>query len=126
MVNYVQDSLHTPANDVSAPGAGLVLEQVSDYWSANTTVGFALDEQDSLFLSYDYFFASDFEDNSSVSVPYGLDRKDQTFGATWTRRLGDKVSFTFRYMWAKNNEPSSAGLNNFEANLFYGKMDYRF
>jgi len=126
MINYVEDSLHTPANDTTGAGANLVLEQVNDYWSANINVGITVDEQDDLFFSYDYFFADNFVDNSTVSTPYGLDRRDQSFAATWVRRLNDRTKISLRYAYAKNKEASSAGLNDFEANLLYGKLEYRF
>ncbi|HEY5551342.1 MAG TPA: hypothetical protein VIK52_05620 [Opitutaceae bacterium] len=126
MINYVEDTLHTPANDTTGAGANLVLEQVSDYWSANINVGIAVDEQDDLLFNYDHFFAGNFVDNSTVSVPYGLDRKDHSFGATWVRRINDRTKISLRYAYAKNKEASSAGLNDFEANLLYGKLEYRF
>lgn len=125
-LNYVEDSLVTPANSVGGSAANLILEQINDYWSANVNVGFIVDEQDELFFSYDYFFADNFVDNSTVSVPYGLDRKDQSFSAAWVRSLGGRTKITLKYVWAKNDEASSFGLNDFDANLVYGKVEYRF
>lgn len=126
MINHVKETLHTPANDLTGAAANIVLEQMNDYWTTGINVGFAADEQNDFFVSYDYFFADNFVDNSAVSTPYGLDRQDQTLSATWVRHLNDRTKFSFRYAYAKNVEDSAVGLKNFDASLFYGKVEYRF
>jgi len=126
MVNYVEDTLLTPANTVTGAGANLVLGQVNDYWTSSLSLGIAADERTDLYFQYNYFFADNFVENSTVSVPYGLDRKDQSFSATWVRRINDRTRVSLRYAWAQNDEDSAMGLNDFEAHLLYGKVEYRF
>jgi hypothetical protein len=126
MINYVEDTLLTPANSITGAGANLVLGQVNDYWSSSLSLGVAVDERTDVSFQYNYFFADNFVDNSTVSVPYGLDRKDQSFNATWTRRITDQTKISLRYAWAQNDEDSAVGLNDFEAHLLYAKVEYRF
>lgn len=126
MINYVEDTVLSPANFVTGAGAGLVLGQVNDYWSSALSIGVAVDERTDVYFQYNHFFADNFVENSTVSVPYGLDRKDQAFHATWVRRINDRTRISLRYAWAQNDEASSLGLNDFEAHLLYSKLEYRF
>jgi len=45
---------------------------------------------------------------------------------TWVRRQSDHLIYTLKYGYVTNRDDTWAGLNNFDAHVLYGKVQYRF
>lgn len=126
-VNFVWDTLHTPAVNLTGLAGGLVKNSDANYLNYGLSTGYALDEQTDVFVDYNVYETKDsYVNNSSLTVPYGSDNKTQYAALTWTRRLDRRTSLTFKYAYAKNEDIPSGGHADYEAHLFYGKVQYRF
>ena len=45
---------------------------------------------------------------------------------TWIRRHSDRVIYTAKYGYARNRDGMFGGQNDFDAHVFYGKVQYKF
>ena len=64
-VNIVWDQTDTPADEVTAA----ILKAKNDYWTVNSSIGYALDDKTDLELQYLYYRADDRQDNSAYGLP---------------------------------------------------------
>lgn len=126
-VNVVWDTLRTPAASLTGNANGLVMNSDANYTYASLGAGYALDEDSDLYLDYTVSESRDsWADNSTRTVAYGSEYTTQLAAVTWTRRLDRNIALTFKYAYAKNEDVPNGGYADYEAHLFYGKMQYRF
>jgi hypothetical protein len=123
--SYVLNSLDTPVASSSGIN-NLVLNSASDYWTANTTIGYALDEKTDLQLQYSYYHADNYINNSASSQPFGAGDEQHSVTATVTRRISKALQVSLKYGFYRNRDETSGGLNNYDAQLVYATMQYRF
>jgi hypothetical protein len=123
--SYVLNNLDTPV--ASSPGINnLVLNSASDYWTVNATAGYALDDKTDLQLQYSYYDADNYVNNSAYSQPYGAGDEQQSITATITRRISKALQLSLKYGFFHNHDETSGGLDNYNAQLVYVNMQYRF
>ncbi|MBI3884343.1 MAG: hypothetical protein HY302_01230 [Opitutae bacterium] len=126
-INVVWDTLRTPASALTGAAGGLVKNSDANYVDFNLGSGYALDDASDLYFDYSLTQSKDnFVDNSTRTVAYGSEAKRQLASVTWTRKLDRRTSVTLKYAYAKNDDVPSGGFANYEAHLFYGKVQYRF
>ncbi|WP_415910670.1 hypothetical protein [Oleiharenicola sp. Vm1] len=126
-VNYVQDKLHTPANDATGAIAGILPESKANYTTWNLSSGYVLDDQTDLFVDYmSYRTRDSYVNNSTLTVPFGSDNKYQVASATLVRRIDRRTTLSLKYSYAKNEDVVSLGAADFTAHLIYAKLQYRF
>jgi hypothetical protein len=123
--SYVLNTLDTPVAS-SAGINNLVLNSANDYWTANGTVGLALDEKTDLQLQYTYYHADDYVNNSASSLPFGAGDEQHSFTATITRRITKALQVSLKYGFYRNRDKTSGGIDNYDAQLVYANMQYRF
>ncbi len=123
--SYVLNSLDTPV--ASSTGINnLVLNSANDYWTANATIGYALDNKTDLQLQYSYYKADNFVNNAASSQPYGAGDEQQSVTVTLTRRITRALQVSLKYGFFRNLDNTSGGLYNYNAQLVYANMQYRF
>jgi hypothetical protein len=123
--SYVLNSLDTPV--ASLPGINnLVLNSASDYWTVDTTAGYAINEKTDLQLQYSYYRANDYVNNSTVSQPFGAGDEQHSITATITRRITKALQVSLKYGFFCNRDETSGGHNDYNAQLVYANMQYRF
>jgi hypothetical protein len=123
--SYVLNSLDTPV--ASSPGINnLVLNSASDYWTVDATAGYAINEKTDLQLQYAYYLADDFANNSASSQPYGAGDEQHSITATITRRITKALQVSLKYGFFRNRDETSGGHNDYDAQLVYANMQYRF
>ncbi len=126
-VNYVNETLTTPAVGLTGAASNLVKNSDSNYVNFSLSSGYALDQQSDLLVDYMLYKAmGNYINNSAVTVPYGTDSKLQTFSVGWNRRLDRRTTLNLKYTYAKNEDLPSLGQSDYEAHLIYGKVQYRF
>jgi hypothetical protein len=123
--SYVLNSLDTPVASSSGIN-NLVLNSASDYWTANTSAGYALNEKTDLQLQYSYYHADDYMNNSAFSQPFGAGDEQHSVTTTITRRISKALQVSLKYGFFRNRDKTSGGLNNYDAQLVYASMQYRF
>ncbi|MCF7687344.1 MAG: hypothetical protein K9N01_03485 [Cephaloticoccus sp.] len=127
MVNYVWDQLTTPASLQTGAALHQVTNSDANYMNLGLSSGFVLDDSSDLYIDYNHYRAiNDFTDNWANSVAYGTKARTHQAGVTWFKRLSSRTAVTLRYAYAKGDDSVFAGLNDYEAHLLYGKVQYRF
>lgn len=126
-VNYVNETLRTPAATLTGLAGGLVKNSDANYLNFSVSSGYAIDDQSDFFVDYMLYKAlGNYANNSALTVPYGTDSQMQTCSVGWSRRLDRRTTLSLKYTYAKNEDVPSGGTANYEANLFYAKLQYRF
>lgn len=121
-VNYVKSGLETPATDYTAA----VLEAQNNYWSVNLNTGIVLDEKSDLNLGYTYYRADNYTDNTPLGVPYGSGAEEHGFSATLSRRLTKNLRASVRYGYYTYTDASAGGQRDFDTQVVYTSLQYRF
>ncbi len=126
-VNLVYDTLTTPPVKGVGAAANLVKNSDANYLTYTLGSGYALDDRSDLYVDYNSYEARDsFVNNTPTSVAYGSQAKSQVASVMWTRKLDRRTSISLKYAYAKFEEPVYGTRGDYEANLFYGKLQYRF
>ncbi len=126
--NYVWSETKTPASDYvpAALTAAPVLAAQNNYWTAALTSGFVVDDKTDLNVSYFYYRADNYSDNSSVGVPYGTGAEEHGVTAGIVRRINKNLRLTVKYGFYHYTDDTSGGNNNYSAHLVYSSLQYRF
>ena len=61
-----------------------------------------------------------------MTLPLNAGQKLQSAFLTWVRRHSDRVIYTAKYGYATNRDGTFGGLNDFDAHILYGKVQYKF
>jgi hypothetical protein len=121
-VNYVISKTTTPASAVTPA----ILDAENNYWMANLSSALVVDDKTDLNLSYFYYRARDYQDNSTVGVPYGAGGEDQGLTAALVRRLTKQIRVSLKYGWYHGTDDLAGGMNNYSAQYVYSTVQYRF
>lgn len=120
--NVVFDQTDTPADEVTEA----IQRARNDYWTANSSIGYALDNKTDLELQYFYYRADDRLDNSAYGLPYGSDAQEHGVTAAIIRRITDRIRVTLKYGFFDGRDWTSGEHNNYQAHLVYSSLHYRF
>jgi hypothetical protein len=116
-----QDSTTTTAHNNSpavAPYRG-------DVYSATLSGNYVLSESTDLFASHS-FSAADYRQNNFASgLPVGIEYQQHTTQIGLARHLGQNATVRLQYGFYHYDEPSSGGINNYEAHAIYGMITVR-
>jgi len=120
--NYVLSDTATPASDATQA----ILDSVNNYWTVNFTSGLVLDNKTDLNVSYVYYHADDYIDNSASGVPYGAGGQEHSVTVTLTRRISERIRLSLKYGYFRYLDEATGGNADFGANLVYATLRYRF
>ncbi len=123
--SYVLNNLDTPLAGSSGIN-NLVLNSADDYWTVDAIVGYALNEKTDLQLQYSYYRANNYLNNSAYSQPYGTGDEQHSVTATITRRITKAIQVSLKYGFFQNRDATSGGNENYDVQLAYASMQYRF
>jgi hypothetical protein len=121
-VNWVWDQTETPADDITLA----VQKAKNDYWTANATAGYALNDKTDLEVQYCYYRADDLQDNSVFGLPYGADAQEHGVTASIIRRISQRMRVTLKYGFFDGKDNTSGEHNDYRAHLVYSSFHYRF
>lgn len=123
--SYVLNNLDTPVQ--SWMGANqIVLNSANDYWTVDATAGYAINEKTDLQLQYSYYRADDYANNSASSQPFGAGDEQHAVTATITRRITKALQVSLKYGFFCDRDETSGGHDNYDAQLVYASVQYRF
>ena len=77
-------------------------------------------------MQYSYYRANDYVNNSTTSQPFGAGDEQHSITATITRQISKALKVSLKYGFFTNRDETSGGLNNYNAQLVYANMQYRF
>jgi hypothetical protein len=126
-VSYVKDETDTPS-DIVLTGNTVpsIVDSQNDYWTASVATGFALDDKTDLHAEYSYYRADNYEGNSIVGMPYGMDARQHTVTATVGRQLTKDVRLKLQYGYYRYRDETSGGHNNYDAHAVFSSLQFRF
>lgn len=126
--SYILDQTKTPgANIEVVPGAGpTVLNFQNDYWTVDASVGFLLDDKTDLRVTYSYYRANDYTNNSLAGLPFGADATEHSVTASMSRQLTKQVRLRLQYGYFHYTDGLSGGFNNYEAHSFFSSLAFSF
>ncbi len=121
-VNYVLSQTKTPGlNDYQA-----IFPAQNDYWTVNATSGLVLDDKTDLKLSFFYYLADDYQNNSLYGVPYGSGQETYAITAALTRWISKNIRWSLKYGFSHSENDTFGGHQNFDSHLVYSSLQYRF
>jgi hypothetical protein len=121
-INYVLSDTKTPASDVTQA----ILNAQNNYWTVNFSSGLVLDDKTDLKVSYFYYQADNYQDNSTLGLPLGAGAEEHGVTATLTRRLSKRGRVALNYGFYHYDDVTSGQNNNYDANVLYASLRYRF
>ena len=123
-LNYVFDTLHTPAENQLG---GLIQKSQNDYWTLNLLSGYAFDDKTDIQAGYTYYRSSDYSDNSAIGgVPYGAGGEQNIVTVTLRRQIRRDLRATLRYGYTSYRDQLFAGNLDYQAHTILASMQYRF
>lgn len=123
---YVTGNVNLTYDQLATPAYAFVTNGDNNYVNGSLGGGYALAKLDDVYFDYTWFRASNFIDNSGLSLPYGLSDRQQAASLTWVRRQTSHLIYTLKYSYVTNRDTTSAGRNDFTAHVIYGKVQYHF
>ena len=77
-------------------------------------------------MNYFYYQADDYQDNSVYGVPLGTGSREHGVTATLTRRINPHLRVNLKYSYYNYKDALTCGNSNFEAQMVYASLQYRF
>ena len=123
---YLNANVNITWDQFATPAYAFIKHGDNNYVNGAIGGGYALAKLDDLYVDYSFFRAKNFIDNSAVTLPFGADQKTQGAYLTWVRRQTEHLIYTFKYGYVTNRDVTSGGRNDFDAHVFYAKVQYHF
>jgi len=120
--NYVVSETKTPTSDYTRA----VLNSQNNYWTVTLNSSVVLDDKTDLNLGFLYYQADNYNNNSSAGLPLGAGADEQSVTATLTRRITRNLRVSLKYAYSHYNDQASGGNNNYDAQMVYSSLQYRF
>lgn len=125
--NYVISETRTPASDWPQDAATQsILNSQNNYWTVNGNVGLVLDDRTDLNLGYYFYRAADGQNSLLNGLPLGTDVLQHSASATLSRRITKHLRWNIKYAYTHYDDFASAGNYNFNAQVVYTSIQYRF
>ena len=124
--NYVISQTTTPASGAAATATQSILNSQNNYWTLNGNVGLVLDDKTDLNLGYYYYRAADSQNALIDGLPLGADVEQHSLTATLTRRITKNLRWNLKYGYTHYDDFASAGRLQFNAQVIYTSLQYRF
>ena len=120
--NYVVSETKTPTSDYTRA----VLNSQNNYWTVTFNSSVVVDDKTDLNLGFVYYQADNYNNNSRVGLPLGAGADEQSVTATLTRRITRNLRVSLKYAYSHYNDQASGGNNNYDAQMVYSSLQYRF
>jgi hypothetical protein len=123
---YLMGGANFTYDQLGVPPHRLTFNSDNNYVNASLGAGYALGKVTDVYVDLNHYRADNYTDNPAVTLPLNAGQKLQTAFLTWVRRHSDRLIYTAKYGYATSRDGTFAGLNDFDAHLFYGKVQYKF
>ena len=123
---YLTGSVNLTYDQMITPAIAFVPNADNNYVNGSLGGGYALAKLDDVYLDWSFFRAKNYLDRSVITLPYGVDQKTQALYLTWVRRQTAHLIYTCKYGYVTNRDGTWVGRNNFDAHVFYAKVQYHF
>jgi hypothetical protein len=125
-MNYVLNTIRTPADDMTGAGAGAVLPSKNNYWTLDGTFGCALSQKTDFMTQYSYYRANDYANNSLTGLPLGAGAEDHIVSAQIAHQATRNLRYTVKYAFNHSRDQLFGGMHDFDAHVVSTGVQYRF
>jgi hypothetical protein len=123
---YLTGAVNLNYDQLAVPPHRFTFHSDNNYVSASLGAGYAVGKVTDLFVEANHYRADNYTDNPAVTLPLNAGQTTQSAFFTWVRRQSDRLIYTAKYGYATNRDGTFGGLNDFNAHLFYAKVQYKF
>ena len=123
---YLTGAVNATYDQLQVPRHRLTMYSDNNYISGTIGAGYALGKVTDLFVDANYHRADNYTDNPTVTLPLNAGQMLQSAFVTWVRRHSERVIYTVKYGYATHRDGTFGGLNDFDAHILYGKVQYKF
>lgn len=123
---FMDDSRESPVSTIGGGVADTVAVLDGDFWNGNLSASWGIDENSNASVALFYNAVDNYVDNSDSAQPYGEDLTEIGFSATYTRQLTDNARLTLRYSYYDSEDKAAGGYNDYDAQVLYSSLRYRF
>jgi hypothetical protein len=120
--NYVLSETKTPTSDYTQA----ILNSQNNYWTVTFNSALILDDKTDLNLTYLYYQASDYNNNSADGLPLGAGADEHTVTASIVRRINPHLRVSVKCAYSQYNDWASGGNSNFNSEMVYSTLQYQF
>jgi len=125
-VNYVTDQTITPASRIAGVFEGTIADVASDYWNASLNAFLVLTKRIDLQMRYYYFKADNFEDNSAITVPFGVSEDEHQAGVDLYFHPAENIIVSLHYTYYEFSDHASAGNADYQAHAVGMRLMHQF
>jgi hypothetical protein len=129
-INFVEDSLSTPASVSTGTGANagllIVPADSQDYMAFNMHAFYAINDTTDLQLAYNGYNSDNSYNNWAVSVPLGNNVEEHSLITTLTKRFSDDLTLIVQYGLYSLRDVATANKRDFTAHVISSKVQYSF
>ncbi|MDQ8197735.1 hypothetical protein QEH56_06220 [Pelagicoccus enzymogenes] len=123
---FMDDARESPVSTIGGGVADTVAVLDGDFWNGNLSASWGIDENSSAAVTLFYNAVDNYVDNSEFAQPYGEDLVETGASATYTRQLTDNAQLTLRYSYYDSEDKAAGGFNDYDAQVLYSSIRYRF
>lgn len=123
---FLTGAVNLTYDQLTVPRHRFTMNSDNNYVNASLGAGYVLGKVTDLYLDLNHYRADNYIDNSDVTLPLNAGQTTQSAFLTWVRRHSDRLIYTAKYGYATNRDGTFAGLNDYTAHIFYGKIQYKF
>ena len=116
----------TPASASRGALERLVLPAINDHWTLQASLFAVLNEKTDLRLTYATFRARNLRAESAVAFPYDVGETEQRLNLILSRQLAEHLRGIIRYGYYRGRDDRSPDFENYQAQVLYGSLHYRF
>lgn len=125
-INYVQDTLSTPASDYySDQSTAVVAESRMDYITGQLTAMYAHNDTTDIIVTATGLLSDNYYNNSSETVPFGNDIEEFSVTASVSKWLDTNKRLTVEYGYYDYKDGATSA-SDYTAHLITAKYEYRF
>ncbi|MGH7957024.1 MAG: hypothetical protein ACREH8_08430, partial [Opitutaceae bacterium] len=123
---FLSGAVNVTYDQLEVPRHRLTMNSDNNFTSASLGAGYAIGKVTDIYIDANHYRADNYIDNPEVTLPLNAGQKLQSAFLTWVRRHSDRVIYTAKYGYATSRDGTFGGFNDFDAHLFYGKVQYKF
>ena len=123
---FLSGAVNVTCDQLAVPPHRLAMNSDNNYITASLGAGYAIGKVTDIYIDANHYRADNYTDNPAVTLPLNAGQKLQSAFLTWVRRHSDRIIYTVKYGYATSRDGTFGGLNDFDAHVLYGKVQYKF
>lgn len=125
-VQWMRSRSESPANDIEGNFEDIVPLWKNDYLIGSTDILWNVSDRTDLHLGYSFLDAGEFQDNSSVTTPFGVDETEHRWTCALERELREWMRVRFGFGYFSYRDKASGGARDYDAYLLSGRLAWAF